>query len=327
MTIKHEKSACCGAVVRRRGGKRRSCASCGRTWRTHPAKRGRKARRAGNAAVRAVFSLGLKVRHTAERSRVTVRCAYARFGKGLAAFASAARAVRLGPGPLIVIVDARWGGFGGSRWTLHFVAVRRVSSDEATVLDPVLLPGKECADGWRAVLASLPDVLRKRAVALVSDGLCGIGRVARENGWVLQRCHFHLVAKLEKRRSRRRATPGREVREEVCVTVRRALSSPVGEALDRDLGRLSELAAHASCPRAMRMAVREFLRRVPEYGTFLSRPELRLPNTTCTMESVNAFTESRGRTLRTPESWWRWAVAAVRSRPMFMCRPAKIAPN
>jgi hypothetical protein len=80
------------------------------------------------------------------------------------------------------------------------------------------------------------------------------------------------------------------------------------------------LTHNPQCPRKMRMAVRDFLRRLPEFRSYIDYPALHLPTTTNVMESINSFVKRKSRTVNSPQSWHRWATACIRMKSKFTCQ-------
>lgn len=320
MKLLHEKSQCCAAKIIRFGGKRRQCLVCQRTWRVHRAKRGRKAARSRPAYLRQVFGRGLAVKQMASRSQMSAPAVYKRFNHNLTGFVARRRIIRLRGQKLILVIDALWQYFQGRLWTLYCLAVKAPATDQVTVWDPVLRPGRENAADWEQLINDLPLGTKNRIIALVSDGIRGIEAIAAGNRWIIQRCHFHLLSMLQKMRGKRASTPGRLIREEIYGSVKLALSETSSSRLNVLCQRLAVLAQNPLCPARMRMAVRDFLRRLPEFRSYLEYPELNLPTTVNVMESVNSLIRRRARTVNSPQAWHKWAVATIRFKSKFTCK-------
>jgi len=324
MKLLHKKSECCGARIVRFGGKRRRCTACHKTWSKRPAKRGPKPRRKQCGYLKKVFVHGFRVKQLSINSRLSTDAIYKIFSHNLDTVLSPKRVITIKGVELILVVDAQWHYFlvMGKRkmWTLYFMAIKSVQSDTVTVFDPVLRRGKENANAWREVIGGLPESVKMRVIAMVSDGLRGMSTIAHENGWVIQRCHFHILSALQKRRGKRASTYGRKVREEIYNSVKLSLVDDSAWRLKRIYKRLGVLSKKGECPRAMRMIVREFLRRPHEFRAYLDYPELRLPTTVNTMESVNSFVREKTKTVKTPEAWYKWAVACARIKSKFTCK-------
>ena len=155
---------------------------------------------------------------------------------------------------------------------------------------------------------------------MVSDGIRGIETIVEDNHWIIQRCHFHLLSLLQKMRGKRAATSGRKIRQEVYDLVKLTLSETSERKLDILCQRLAFLAKQPLCPRRMRMMVRDFLRRLPEFRSYLEYPELHLPTTVNVMESLNSRLRRKARTVNSPKAWLKWATLAIRFKSIFTCK-------
>ena len=320
MKLLHEKSECCGAKIIRFGGKRRQCVACKKTWRVHPAKRGRKKSRKQMGYLNNVFRHGSSVKLLASHSTLSVDAIYKRFTKNLHQFNSRKRAVRVRGKKLILVIDAQWQYFNGDLWTLYFVAVKSNISETVTIFDPVLKQGKENAVTWNELFDALPLTLKNRVVAVVSDGIKGIETVTANHGWIIQRCHFHLLKTLQKMRGKRLSTSGRLIREEIYCTAKRILSERSKRKLKFLCNRLAELAKDDRCPRKMRMTARDFLRRLSGFRSYREFPDFNLPVTVNVMESINSFIRRKSRTVNSPTTWLKWAIACIRLKSKFTCK-------
>jgi len=320
MKLLHKKSKCCGAKIIRFGGRRRQCIVCERTWRVHSAKQGRKASRKQRNYLKKVFHQGFSVKQIALHSKLSVAAIYKRFSKNLNVVVGKKRIIRIRGQKLILVIDAEWQYFKGELWTLYFLSAKSIDSETVVVFDPVLEQGKENAASWNTIMHRLPISIRMRIIAIISDGVRGIETIAINNGWIIQRCHFHLLSMLYKMRGKRASTSGKLIREEICLSVRRALVETSETKLYILSQRLIVLARDDKCPRRMRMAVRDFLRRLPEFRSYLTYPELNLPTTINVMESINSFIRRKSRTVNSPVSWHKWAIACTRFKSKFTCK-------
>ena len=246
-----------------------------------------------------------------------------RFRQALRRFVARPSPQKIPSGPLVLLADGLWFEFDGRPWVLYLTALKPCRGNDATFLDPLLLPGREGASRWQQALAAIPAHATRRIQAMVVDNLPGMQRLARQRQWVLQLCHFHLLLKLQaQRRGVRYTLRGGPVREEIHQLIRSALELPDGERLSRTLERLGRL-SHRDCgTQRIQTTVREFLKDLPFYRSCLTHPHLELPRTTNSAESMCRLLRELFRSSRAgsnPASVLLWATALIRLRPRVKC--------
>lgn len=321
----HGKSKCCQAKIYRFGGKRRQCASCGHTWSIYPRKRGRSRLRhspellhrivLGKTTLTALAkALGLTVPAVSYRIRRLLRHAVAQ----MPAVVYPPLKVNL-----ILLVDGLWFRFRGQIWVLYLTAVKPSNQSRAFFMDPILLPGRENLEAWKQVFEAIPPEIKKRIRALVADHFRGVKGIARKNGWVLQLCHFHLIAQLYRRKgTRNMKLPGRTIRETFYNLVREALEIPEGKQLHVAIQKLHQLLRQPVVSKGMTMVVREFLKELSAYRAYQRYPNLYLPTTTGSVESMGRIIRDmvrRARNFRSPRALQLWATTLIRLRPEVQC--------
>lgn len=326
MFILHEKSPCCRAKIYKFGNKRRQCSLCKRTWRVWPKKRGPKPSRPRHNLLKKVlvekqglFSARLN------RVKLTEAARSVRFRRSMEQFLRNTAPNRAPSGKLILLIDALWFRFKKERWTLYARALRPVNRDRATFLDPVLCAGKENYDDWSEIINAIPQGVKNRIVAMVSDGFRGSSRLAKNYKWVLQRCHFHLFSQLQVNRGQWKKLPNLKLRERLCETMRKILSTKTH--LPRYLNKLFQLLNRKDCPRRLHAIGMELIRHHQEFRSYLNYPGLNLPNTTNTIESMNKIIRSRCRHLRTAKSLIVRSACLIRMRKTIACKPKVFQPN
>lgn len=271
-----------------------------------------------------VFQQGFTLRQLRSRRDGVALPAYRyRFRTALRRFLARPSPQQIPRGPLVLLADGLWFDFAGRPWVLYLTALKSCTGTHAIFLDPRLFPDKEGASRWRQVVASLPPAIRQRVQGLVVDNLPGMQKLAAQHGRVLQLCHFHLLMKLQVRRSGvRYALRGGTVRAELDGLIRNAIVLPDGRRLDRTLLRLRRLAAGDCGTLRIQTTVREFLHRVMFYRAYLTYPQLDLPTTTNAVESMGRLVREmfrRNRAGSNPASLLRWATAFIRMRPRINC--------
>jgi len=320
MTPRHAKSSCCGALVRRRGGRRRQCTSCERTWSIRKKKYGRKRIRHTQALLHRILVDGHTLSYEAQNFHglKTVSIA-ARFAQALRAYV-AAPPPPLPKGSYALVVDGVYFKFKRKEWVLYLMAVKPARSHRMYCLDPALIRGRERLEEWYEAIDTIPTETRKWIKALVSDGLRGFQQLAASNGWVHQRCHFHLLASLVRGKGKRRyLTRGSGVRDKILTAVRILLAN---ESVERRGCARQALRRHINnpaCPSYVRKHVLEFFEREQDFRSYLTYPHLHLPTTTSAMESTGRLVRKATRTARTPESLRLRAVSFLRLKQYMAC--------
>lgn len=326
MMNKHVKSPCCNAPVRRFGKRRRQCTQCSSTWRIRQKRRGRKRTRITASLLTDTIEHRETLVQRARRSPLSAAVLQKRHRYQLASYLARDSVVSIPSGKLILILDGVWFQFQDARWVIYLLAVRHVRSTVATFLDPVFLPGRESLSSWQHVLNQTPQKVKKRIVAMVADGFRGGDAIAAENGWVFQRCHFHLIAELQRMRGVGKRVEHPKIREAIYQTVREALETTDQARLTELMRTLHRLALHLHCPHWMGMRVREFLRHIGDFRAYQNHPEFRLPSTTNTVESMGRTIRDivrRSHGFRTPQSLRQWITAQLRMCPTRKCNPKK----
>lgn len=331
MNTVHAKSPCCRARVIHFGGRRRQCVRCGRTWRIREKRRGRKRLRAHLKDTLRRFENGMSLRRLAALRSVSREHLRRRHARGLTLLLRQLPPPPIPSGELIAIIDGLWFRFQGAEYTLYLILFRPVRGSTAVLQEPLLLPGHESSTGWRTVFGLLPHAVRERIVALVSDGITGIEALVGEQGWIHQRCHFHLLAQLQHFRGRRNQRIGaRPLREEVYQTVRAILSAQREATVQRHVRHLCRLIARPECPYWLGRRVRGFLPQLAAFRACRRHPSLHLPSTTNTAESAGNMLRvllRRTRGFRTVESCRRWITVWVRTHFVLRCNGAFYQPK
>jgi hypothetical protein len=224
-------------------------------------------------------------------------------------------------GPLIAVADAVVKYLGTQWQSWYFIVVRSVHSDEAVMLPPYHQQGTEVTSGWLHAFARVDAQVHERIVALVSDGHRGLRKVAHDAGWLQQRCHFHLLKRLQAQRSRWPTGRHREEAERIYRHTKAVLTTT--RPITHDLAVLREL-AETSTSREVRVVIRGFLSNYEDFRTYLRHPELHLPTTSNTAESLVGMVESmatRSRGFKGPVAFHKWIIALIKVKKKIKCRP------
>lgn len=332
MNTQHAKSPCCQAKIVRFGHRRRQCRGCKRTWTIRPKRRGRRRIRMLSKVFRQIFLERFTLQHLAPRRfQISLPSLRYRFRQALQRFVRSPRSQKLPLAPLTLLADGLRFHFGKRPWVLYLIAAKSCTGKTAVFFDPVLLPGKEGAFRWKQLFAALPAKARFQTRALVADNLNGMKRIAKQHGWVLQLCHFHLLRKLQVQWKRpQRALKGGVLREVIYQLIREALETPDDRRLQRLLKRLTRLAAMDSITQRLQAVLRDFLKSIPYYRSYRTHPKLHLPATTNAVESMACVIRDllrRTRCASSPKALLQWTTALIRLRPTITCNGKKFQQN
>lgn len=324
MANQHAKCPRCRGRGTRWGQRRRCCPRCLTTWRIRKKKRGRKPLRHTPQRARA---------YLAQREHLPTKYSY-RTLCNRRTVSNSALCVQLpwpaypSAGPCILIADAFLQCIEHAWYTWYCILVRPVEGDDAIILKPFCRRGTEVARVWQEAFGSVPEELMERTVALVSDGHTGLILEARRRGWRIQRCHFHLIARLQQKRSpwRRGFHTAEGKRLSRLATV--CLATRSKRVLDHSLRALAVLRDRTTS-RDVRRMLSGFFANYEDYRTYLHYPELRLPVTSNTAEALIGLIRElchRAHGFRTVRSMNSWIEALVKVRKSIKCRK-KNQPN
>lgn len=318
------KSRCCDSKIWTLSSRRRQCSSCLRRWRIRSKKRGRHQRRSDARLVAKVFAKRRSLTDLAEQSGLTRQTLSARFRCALNRH-GVARLIAANSGDeAILLVDGLWFRFRRRPWVLYLMALRPIQEDLAVFLDPVLLEGSESKQSWLKAIATIPKERQANIRAIVGDKFSGCRSIARSNGWILQLCHFHLLAQFKGRITPRSTTKARIVRQEIFKLVKKALMTTDRAQLDSIAVCLKLLINDEGTPKRYKALVRGFFRTITDYHAYLLHRHLRLPRTNGSSEAMGRRVRDllySTRSLSSPSSLKNWATNLVRFKPNIMCRP------
>ncbi|MBI2639091.1 hypothetical protein HYW83_05890 [Candidatus Peregrinibacteria bacterium] len=230
-------------------------------------------------------------------------------------------------GPLIAIVDGLVEYFNGKKYTLYLILLRSISGNKAVILPPYLKVGTESGHGWNEALLRLPQEVYDRIIALVCDGHTGLIVVAKGFGWIVQRCHFHLLSRIQHCMSC--GSRGKNIK--LAIRLRKlaqcVLYRDDREAIDA-LNQLAVIKPTITSP-AFRTVISGLLKHYLDYRRYLEFPLYCLPTTSNSAEHLIGLIRDlqyRARGFRTPKSFMIWATGFCKYQKTITCRP-KIQPN
>lgn len=326
MKTLHAKSPCCGAKVIRYGKRRWQCTQCQTTWRRRKKKSGRKRIRSSINLLARFFDHAIgSSQARAKHQHFGVRT----FQRQLERSRDLFRRTHEWPPlpaqcPLILIADAMVKCIRGRWYTVYFMLIRTVQDTNAWIAPPILLPGKEYLTEWMHALNSLPAHVSTNITALVCDGSGGLLNYAKDRHWLVQRCHFHLIAAIQGRRSQWGKSRHRTEGQLVYQAVKEVLEAPTSCDITPLLYRIDDVALSTSSPQ-LRRVLRGFVNHVADFRTYLHHPELNLPRTSNTAESLVGCVEEllhRLRGVSNINSLEKWIEAFVKYKGKIVCNAA-----
>lgn len=229
---------------------------------------------------------------------------------------------------LLLIADAIWHRIRGEKYTIYCMFLRSKYGVDAVIVPPQLRTGHEDAAGWQWALGALPPVVKMRIRALVCDGGTGVVSLAHRNGWLLQRCHFHLLSAVQNYLTTGPRSKNRPFAQRVMRDVQRVLIASSESAVRDSLARLATIRAETRS-RGVRRVLGGFLLHWREYRTYLVHPEWSLPTTSNTAESFIQCVRDlmyRCRGFRTEEKLIAWLTALAVHKKTIRCN-GKNQPN
>lgn len=314
MKTLHAKSPCCRARVQRFGQRRRRCTVCHKTWRIRKKKRGRKRKRVHEDLIIRFFEKRLPpLRVVAKQRNVGKDAIQLLSARSLKQYVSKHseewKQLLKDSGSLIAVVDGIWYYIQKQKYTIYVILLRETSANRAIILPPVIHPGHENIEGWQKAFSTLPKDLEKRIVVLVSDGSASLMTwVRKKKNWVVQRCHFHLIAAVQNYLTTGPRSPHREYALEVLRLVQKVLSTNDPKQLEPLQERLKQVRKQTSS-RGLRRVLGGLMTDLKDYHTYLEYLELNLPTTTNSAESFiqcirDLMYRCRGfRSLTTLQNW------------------------
>lgn len=287
-----------------------------------PKRRGRKARRMAAETIRKYLNHERIPISRERRANTVIASRSARLRKERDAFNEKQSWDPIPHGPLILIADAIVKYHKGVWHTWFFMLARSVDGEYAVILPPYYARGREVYKEWHHALETIPLDARKRVKALVSDGHCGLMSFAEQQHWLVQRCHIHLIMAIQARRSRWVMSRKKSEGEEIFILTNCVLKNPNALEAKNALSRIEEI-GWLSSSKMLKKVLQGFVTSAEDYRTYLNYPELNLPTTSNTAESLNALVTnlcSRARGFRTIASLNAWIIALCKDRGTIKCR-------
>lgn len=330
MKNKHTKSPCCKASIQRFGERRRRCAACYQTWRIRKKKRGRKRIYAQSSLALAYLEKEMPPLRVFSRQKRKSKSAVQRMlRQSIEAYIrredTRKNAALPQTGPLIAVADAIWYHVGKEFYTIYVILLRPLASVEAAICPPVVLRGREDLQGWKQAFYALPHATKLRIIALVCDGATSLVALARLRQWILQRCHFHLIAAVQNYLTTGRRSAHRAYAFRVLRTVQTLLATNEPREIKK-ICRALRVIRRKSKSRGLKRVLSGFLKTYYDYHAYLRYPELNLPTTSNAAESCIQCIRDlmyRCRGFRSYSSLILWLTALALFKKTIRCNGKK----
>jgi len=337
MSQKHTKSPCCQGKTIRFGQRRRQCSICKKTWRIRQKRKGRKAKRMNTDIVkRYLCKNGFNLDEHASRIGITVPALRKRIRKNLNLLLETEQWTEPPKNKdLVVVIDALLQQifFGKDKkcYTVYLVLLRALDDNEAIILKPVIFPRYENKLDWERALNNIPKSARNRILALIGDGKPCYITIAKDNNWLLQRCHFHLLAELNRYASKKRKSKNRELISKIDKEVRIIITTTDKNKLQESLKKILLFTNNPNVPQRIKTRfLKGLLRNYEYYRTYLNYPELNLPITTNSCEALNSIIGNflmRIRGINSPSAFRKLVQALMLLRKRVACKGSNHQPN
>ena len=317
------KSPCCGVKVNRFGLRRRQCFVCKKTWRIRKKKTGRKRKIIKKNLVIEFLEHAIPTQRFLAKKR---RLSNSTIQRDMTL--SLNRFLKVTPWPtvpnqeeMIAVADAMV-VYKKEQWhTWYFILVRPVIGGEAVILPPFHRVGTEVAKGWQEAFAKLPEGLLGSIKALVCDGHSGLVYETKFRNWPIQRCHFHLIARIQSRRSKWKSSQHFEEGKRIYDLVKTILTTKSEKTLTKNVSIIEEIGWSMES-KGLRAVLLGFVNSAEDFRTYLRLPKLHLPTTSNTAESLIGYIQSvskRAKGFRTLVSMNNWICAAIKHKKKIIC--------
>lgn len=175
--------------------------------------------------------------------------------------------------------------------------------------------------GWHRAFDSIDLKARIRIKAIVCDGHRGILLETNDRNWSIQRCHFHLLARIQSRKSRFAIARNKDEAHYIFRHVNIVLKSRNDRDVQTSLNLLEEV-GWLSKSKEIRNILKGFTTNYRDFRSYILHPGLRLPTTNNTAESLAsliAHLKNRLRGFPTMNSFAKWVIALLKFRQQMKC--------
>jgi transposase-like protein len=175
---------------------------------------------------------------------------------------------------------------------VHITLVTSPDSDRAWLLPPHFDGTGENHTSWARAFDNIPCNILSKTKALICDGKSGLLGAGRNRGWLIQRCQFHFIARLQIKRSKFALSRHRKEGVMLYELAKTIFATKSENELDLSIRKLSSVSKTES-NKYLRVILSGLVKNVSDYRTYLLHPKLNLPQTTNAVECVNSLIRDR----------------------------------
>jgi len=224
---------------------------------------------------------------------------------------------------IILVADAMIQNFDNSKWSIFLFLARPIDENEATILPPYFRLGSEHTHGgWTQALSTISEETKKRIVAFVCDGANEAVSRAKKAGWIIQRCHFHILFRI----ANYLRPPGPFARntalaEKIYPLVYVILYDSDEHEVQIAISALEEILPKIRSE-GLKTTLSGFTKHYKDYRAYIYFPKYNLPTTSNSGETLIRQMRkllSRAHGYRTINSFQKWLEALCKHRKRIMC--------
>lgn len=302
-----ENNTCQHISWRTHAKRRKQCVQCGKTQTIRIKKRGRKPKRTSITPLIA-YLRGKSVR-TSSRDLRRARDLFNRTMDW--------PDVSMQSSPCFLLADALHIKTPTYQLSVYIILVTTIGEERAQILPVYFGKGGESFENWqKAFMSALPQQLLPFVKALVCDGRGSLLALGKKYGWLIQRCQFHLLARVQSLRSisalSRHRQEGIFLREQIKIVCETSVSPQMTLAITL----LKNVVDHET-NRHLKTTLSGLIKNHEHYRTYLQYPDLHLAHTTNAVESLNSLIRGlmwKMRGFENEESARAWITALLKER-------------
>jgi len=233
-------------------------------------------------------------------------------------------------GDLIAIADALVEYIDGVRTTIYLILIRSINSNKAVIM-PCFVAVNRGEDfwGWDSAFNQIQAKDRNRIKALVCDGRSAFGTISKKYNWILQRCHFHLLARLKHNRSISRFSRTSEQGKYIQSLAQIILNSKNEKSVKDALIKLKEIKSNITSL-VFKTVISGFIKNYSDYRSYLNYPKYNLPTTSNSAEHLVGLIRDlqyRARGFNSVKSLKLWIECLLKFTKFVTCNGKISIPN